>query len=701
MAVADSTTNRDKARYVYERYDELVQRGHEDYCRHARRLEDFYLGGGRQWDPDAREQMESEGRPVREVNQCLIAVNTAGGYQLANRVDIGYQPRGRGADETTAKCISRVFKQQLDNVGYRFCETDQFLDGLIQQRGYFDLRISHDDNEHGELALDVLDPLDVLPDADARHYDPDRWADVTVTRWLTRMEIEQFYGADAAQEIVSRSDLYTEQSNFGHEHGVWRDGFGRVPAGYAMGCGYYGEGLWRRYRMVDRQSHEYVNTLVGRWPSGDFRSVEGLPREHIAWLIDQGVVITRKRMRRVRWEVVAPEVTVYDTLSPYEHFTVIPYFPYFRRGRTIGMLDNAVSPQEVLNKFVSQFEHIINSTANSGWEGEANALANMSDEEFIDRANETGLVLLAKKGRQAPQKIQPNRVPEGTMELIDLAHRNFRGVTGVDENLSGMGKNDLSGIAIQSRQFAAQQQLGIALDNQRRTRQILARNALSIVQRFMLDERIFRITEMDEYGVERRVELAVNVETEDGQVLNDLTVGEYDIVINETPMAVTFDNSHFEQIKAMRLEMGVAIPDSVVLRYSTLPDKEEIAKAIAEASGAPDPEAEAKAILLRAQARLAHNKAVSEAIKSQYSAIQTAQAIVITPAAASLADSLLRSGGFEDQDAAPIVPQAEGGGDLAATNQPLPQNTHPLSPANADVGITRGLSDGPTEPPRS
>lgn len=699
--MSEYNANRDKARYVYERYDELVQRGHEDYCRHARRLEDFYLGGGRQWREEVRDEMEGEGRPVREVNQCLIAVNTAAGYQLANRVDIGYQPRGRGADETTAKCISRVMKQQLDNVGYRFCETDQFLDGLIQQRGYFDLRMNYDDNVHGELGLDVLDPLDVLPDADAKHYDPDRWADCTVTRWLTRMEIEQFYGEAAAREVVARSSLYADMNNFGHELGVFREGFGKVPVGYALGCGYYGEGLWRRYRLIDRQSHEYVNTLVGRWPAGDFRSVEGLPREHIAWLIEHGVVITKRRMRRVRWEVVAPETTIYDQLSPYEHFTVIPYFPYFRRGRTIGMLDNAISPQEVLNKFVSQFEHIINSTANSGWRGQADSLANMSDDEFMERANETGLVLLAKKGREAPQKIEPNRVPEGTMELIDLAHKNFRGVTGVDENLSGMGKEDLSGIAIQSRQFAAQQQLGIVLDNQRRTRQILARNALSLVQRFMLDERIFRITEMDEYGVERRVEMAVNVETEDGQVLNDLTVGEYDIVINETPMAVTFDNSHFEQIKAMRMEMGVAIPDSVVLRYSTLPDKEEIAKAIAEAKGAPDPDAEAAAILTRAKARLAEVQAVSESIKAQYSAIQTAQAIVVTPQAASLADALLRSGGFEDQDAAPIVPQAEGGGDLAAAADAIPSNTHPLAPANADVGITRGLSDGPTQPPRS
>lgn len=694
--MSEFNANTEKARFVWDRYDEGVARGHEQYCREAARLEDFYLGGGRQWSADTRDAMESQGRPAREVNQCLIAVNTAAGYQIANRVDIGFQPRGGGADEKTARCMSKVMKQQLDNCGFRFCETEQFLDGLIQRRGYLDLRISYDDSERGELSLDTLDPLDVIPDPDARHYDPDRWADVIVTRWLTLMEIEQQYGKDAADETKARASYLTAQDNYGAERGVIRRGFGDRPAGYGLMSSWYGDGNWRRYRILDRQSNNYEMTLVGRWPGGDFRSVEGLPREHIAWLIDHGVIITKRRMRKVHWEVVAPDFTIFDGDSPYKHFTPIPYFPYFRRGQTIGMLDNAIDPQEVINKFVSQFEHIINSTANSGWEGEANSLSNMDDDEFIRRANETGLVLLSKRGKKPPQKIKPNEIPTGVLELINLAHNNFRGTTGVDENLSGVAKDDLSGIAIQSRQFAAQQQLSLANDNLKRSRFILARNGLDLIQYFMVDERIFHITEMDDYGVERRRELAVNVPDGEGGYLNDLTIGEYDITVHEQPTAVTFDNSYFEQVKSMKAELGVAIPDSVILRYSTLPDKEEIAKAIAESQGKADPRAEADAVLIRAKARLAEQQAVSEAIKAQYSAIQTAQAIVLTPQAAQLADALLRSGGYQDQDAAPIVPEAPAG---AVKALPPPSNTHPLSPANADVGLTRGLSDGPHQPP--
>ena len=66
------------------------------------------------------------------------------------------------------------------------------------------------------------------------------------------------------------------------------------------GYGYYGEdGPWRRFRLVHRQSNEFVNTLVARWPTGDIMPVEGRPPEYIAWLLEQGIPVFKRRMRRV------------------------------------------------------------------------------------------------------------------------------------------------------------------------------------------------------------------------------------------------------------------------------------------------------------------------------------------------------------------------------------------------------------------
>ena len=65
---------------------------------------------------------------------------------------------------------------------------------------------------------------------------------------------------------------------------------------------------------------------------------------------DYGLDIITKKMRRVRWTVTADTVVLFDDYSPYDHFTIVPYFPYFRRGKPFGMVRNLLSPQEQLNK---------------------------------------------------------------------------------------------------------------------------------------------------------------------------------------------------------------------------------------------------------------------------------------------------------------------------------------------------------------
>lgn len=694
--MTDTNNSRDIAREVFWRYHEVVHRGHIDYMKHARRLEDYYLGGGRQWRPEDRAELEAQGRPAHEVNTILTTVNAAAGYQIANRVDMTFQAKGGRASEQTAKVLSKTVKHSLDNTRYRWRETQAFLDGLIQQRGYLDVRMDYSDSLNGEVKIFSPDPLDCIPDPDAKEYDPDTWADFTMTRYLTEQEIEGMYGEAAAKAVVESYVSYGDHDDWGTEY-VDRSGFSDMPPSYAMSRGWYlDDAKHRRYRIIDQQSHEYALSLVAIWPTGDIRLVEGAPREKLAWLIDHGVQVMKRRIRRVRWRVCAPEVSVYNQLSPYEHMTIVPFFPYFRRGRTIGMIDNMVSPTDMLNKFVSQYAHIINGTANSGWQGEANSLVNMTDEEFRAQGSSTGLVLLRKSGKPPMEKIQPNQVPTGVDRMISFAHDHLSIVSGVDPSVRDPQKADLSGIALQSLEYAAQQKLAVGLDNLAQTRHMVADRVRGLVQKFMGSERVIRITEVDSYGVERRVPLALNVRMDDGTIFNDLTVGEYEVTVTEKPAAATLSNTEFEQMKVMRAEMGIKIPDATVVRSSNLSDKSEIADALMQNEGQPDPVAEAEAALKQAQARKANADAVTRLVEAQYSAIQTGQAIVFTPQAAALADALLRSAGYVDADAAPIVPEAPPGLSAPVDDQ-IPQNTHPLAPANPGVGMTRGLQDAPNQ----
>lgn len=691
----DTSQNREKAIEIFERYQEVNDRGHEIYMREARELEDMYLAGGRQWRPEDRATLEDEGRPAYEVDIIKPAINAIIGYQIANRVDVSFVPRGGEADEQSAKLISKVIRQMLDNAKWRSAETMMALDGLIQRRGYLDLTMSYEENDLGELALRVIDPMDGIPDPDASEYDPDSWFDFNETRWLTADQIEQEYGKDAAEQVVAYTEeMFGADEKFGTEHGIKRFGFDDPGARlWAYNRGYYGrKGPWRRYRIVHRQVNERVNTLVARWPTGDIRIVEDASREEIAWLLEQGIPVFKRRMRRTRMQVAAPFTTLHDAQSPYAHITAVPFFPIFRRGRTVCPVDDMVSPQEMLNKFISQYAHVVNGSANGGWQGYENSLANMEDDEFTERAAETGLILFLRKDAKPFEKIRPNEVPAGLSQMIEFAYKNAQIVSGVDENMLGVNQRDLSGVALQSFQYASQMKLAPLLDNLSLTRRLVAERVLELVQKFMGAERVMRITEEDPYGVTRHVPVTLNQRMGDGDILNDLTIGKYDLVLSEQPAQVTFDNSQFEQMKTLR-EMGVPISHARLIRASNIMDKSEIAEEIEKqtAQAPADPVAEADAVLKRAQARKAAADAVARAIEAQFSAVKTAREIVMTPAVAELADQLLRSGGFEDADAPPIVPKAPAGVSVPPQEHGR-ENTHPLTPPHPNVGIGVGLN---------
>lgn len=683
------------ARTNWDRYQYGKNRGHIEYMAQAIRCEAMYLGGGRQWREQDRAYVEGQGRTALEFNEIKGAVNSAIGYQIHNRMDITYKPRGGDSDLATATILSKVAMQVADMNALHWLETQVFGDGLIQQRGYFDVRMSFERNMHGEIAIDALDPLDVVPDPDAKTYDPDGWGDVIVSRWLTADEIEARYGRDARQTAEDSPDAGRDFGDDGEEGPRNKFGFTGM-AGLADAYCAEADGI-ARYRVIDRQQRVYELTKCLVFPrTGDVQAMDTMAQDTIDDALANGAVVAKRMRYRIKWQVSTYSRVLHDEYSPYEHFTIVPYFPYFRRGQTTGMVDDAIGPQEALNKAVSQFVHILNTSANSGWITEENSITNMAPGELEERGAQTGLHIEVKQGAKPPQKIQPNQVPTGVDRLIERADKAIKDVT-VPDAMRGSAGPEISGVAIQSRQFASQQQLAVPLDNLAHTRKLLASRLLNLIQTYYDSHRIFRITETDPMSgkpADKSVEIN-QYDASTGTYFNDVTVGTYDVVISEQPMQVTFQNSQFQQVLEMR-KVGVRIPDPSVIRYSNLADKQEILEGMQTEPPAPDPLDEAKANLLAAQARRADAEtrktdasATSIGVETQYSAVQTGQLISMNPAVAGLADGLLKSSGYVDHDAAPIVPAPQAG-DLPSTTD-LPTNTNPLTPANPAVGMRRGI----------
>ena len=680
-----------EARQNWHRYLYTRDRGHLEYMAQAQKNEGMYLGGGEQWSKTDRAVLDDQGRPAYEFNEIMPSINSALGHQIQNRMDIAFKPRGGQADLLKATALSKVAMQVADQNKLHWLETQVYGDGLIEQRGYFDIRMSFDKNIKGEIIVTHEDPRDIIPDPDAKSYDPDQWADVTKTRWLTLDEIQQHYGMEARRKAELSGD---DGPSWGEaEFETERNSFGTTGMVGAQDA-YLGEGALKRYRIIDRQYWVTERTRCLVFPdSGDVKSTHTMSIEQVTASKMLGAMEATRMMRRIKWVVSTYCATLHSEWSPYEHFTIVPYFAYFRRGKTRGMVDNGVGPQEALNKAVSQFIHIVNSAANSGWIVEENSLSNMDTEELEDVGAQTGLVVEYRKGSKAPEKIVPNSVPSGVDRLIDRATQALKDVT-VPDAMRGLQGNAVSGVAKQADQFASQQVMAVPLDNLAYTRHMLAGRMCKLMQRYYDSYRVFRITEKDPMtGKDFEKVLEINTPTEDGGYFNDGTVGTYDAIITEQPMAISFENSQFVQSLEMR-KNGVQIPDATVVRYSSLADKHEIL----EQMQATNPGEDAVVELTKAKALLTRAQAVAVDVETIYSAVQTAGAISMNPAISPLADSVLGSGGFEDKNAAPLVPTPDPG---TPAMLPAP-NTNPLTPANpqsAATGAHAGIETGVIESP--
>lgn len=571
------TTNYDVAMETWWRYQYLRDNGHLDYVRKAKKCDEFFAG--LQWSVDDLELLREQKRPALTINKILATLANITGEQIYNRTEISFRPRKGEATEEIAEALTKVFMQISDNNKLPWTRTDVYLDGLITSRGFYDVRLAHTDSLQGDVKVTQLNPKNVLIDSDASSYDPQDWNDVIVTKWFTLDDIEHIYGKQWRRKLESQA---SEMMPYSYDQTDWdRDQFGSPSDQTLYRLDSADSHTLRVVRVLERQ-HKRLHTRdhFVHLPTGEIREIPSeWKREEVGLFLDQNPDYTtvRRTSPQIRWTVVAGQEVLHDEWSPYNRFTVVPFFPYFRRGRTIGIVENLLGPQELLNKVTSQELHVVNTTANSGWKVKASSLQNMSIAELEERGAQTGLVLELEDISDA-EKIQPNNVPTGLDRITFKAEEHIKSISGVPDAVTGFAREDVSSKALKANQVRASANYAMVQDNLNRSDHIMAECMLGIVQSYYTEERIIHITTDP---LRRQTEqLKVNEVSPEGEIINDLTLGEYDIVITNQPERDTLEDSTFAQAAEMRKELGVAIPDSVLIQNSRIPNKAEVVEAI-------------------------------------------------------------------------------------------------------------------------
>jgi hypothetical protein len=689
----------------FERWLFYMYNSHRDYVERANRNFRYYLGGGRQWSDADRLYFENVlFRQCHEENHIHPAVQTAVGEQIFTRADITFMPRKGESSEVTAKALSQfALYVQKDN-GYHRLEKSLWKDGLIFQRGYLDIRMKFDRNLQGDILIQNRNPLTVMPDLFTESYDPQEWNEVTTFYWLSLDQIEGMYGKKARDHAEFTHGFYNDNpwtDDFPHHTLLdMRYGFGVAGIRNMYERREAGE---NRLRIIERQYYKwsiadcYVNPKTG-----DCQIVpEHVEKEESEKKASEmGYVVEKVNIKRVHWRVCTRFCMLHDTWSPYRSYTIIPFFYEFHYGTTLGMVDNAISPQELRNKSLSNGIHIMNTSANSGWllpqEGEKSTLVGMSPEDLQDKGAKTGIVIRYDKDIGKPEKITPNQFPEGLRYLVEIGKQGVHDVTGI-QAADEMIRSHQAGDSLQSGMFQSKLAMADPLDNLEFTRSLVGRKIIELGQDFITAPRLFTITDVDEYGKEKQESIALNQVQADGTILNDITVGEYDVVVATRPTARTWLETQFNELKALK-ELGVDIPDDEMVLRSNIDKKHELA----EKMGQPKDDGgaaqmnmqliQAKVKKMMSEANATDAKAIESYIQSIFGSVHAAQILSAVPGSAPIADELLLSTGFKD---AQIPTPISGSGHIAD----IPPNTHPNFPAlppSATAGTDAGIEGGAT-----
>ena len=559
---------------------------------------------GRQWSAADLAKLEAEGRPALVINKILPLFRLVVGYFANNRTDIKYLPGNDGSGTADiARVLSHVSKHISELNQLPYSQAEVFMDGIVTGRAYWDIRLDFKRNLLGNCAWVPTDPFSVYVDPEASEYDLNSGNFVITSRWVSQDEIRATYGKRALEGVLPVLGGNGTPALPLAPHGVEDEVSPRRTFGLEedslKGWGYF-QNQWNNWfdpyrktvRMLDIQ--HYVRTWAWHFVdlrTGDMKRIpDSFGQDKVQRMLahmqsmGQQVTLVNMQVRRLRWTQMVGHIMVADGWSPYETFTIVPYFPYFRRGATMGFVEPLLDPQREINVRRSARINIIGRSSNGGWQYPEGSLTPEQEQNLKMNGGKPGFNLKFKpydaKGQalQEPKQIQPAQAPVSIEQLEKEAEGDIKEIAGINDAALGLvDQGTASGRAIRARQQGSVIGLELSMLNWHRTMDLAGAKQLEIIQNHYTEERTIAVTGRDGNAVK----MVINQQAA-AAIANDVTLGNYSVVTDETTANEQFLAAQFAELMELR-GLGIPIPDDHVIDASSIPRKEEVKMAVAQA----------------------------------------------------------------------------------------------------------------------
>lgn len=600
------TVESERARENFELYSYCRENGHEDYLTRTERNMRFYAG--KQWSDAELATMAADNRPHLTINETFRTAQAVLGELSQHTADVRFTAYDEVYDKTAEALDKLYIHDAVIANDLDFLDHTVRLRGLLFGRGYYDLRVDFDENMQGRVKITAPRPQNIVLDPDIETPNPCDWPRFFRTRWMSYNQVSLTYGKRFADELKQQLKVYPKMDS--EEMSLHRM-LSKRGMLYGQPAG-LDDPNFPQYRFIEQQfRREAFKRCFVDLDTGDTSEIpedwdEAKIRHFVQTL---GVEVIQRRVKTIRWLVTSGDLVAHDEDSPYNEFTIVPYMPYFIDGYTFGLVDQQIDPQRLLNKALSQELHILSTTANSGWIVKSGSLLNMTLEELEESGAKTGLVLEVKD-EGGVEKITPNTVPSGHDRLAQTGLQFTQSMGGANAAMFGeAAQQHVPGKALQEDLNRGPVNLHTALTAFFNTKRALARQFHACVKQYYTETRVIRTT--DPMGVAQQP-VAINQPTPEGRLVNDVSQGKYFIHMVPAPARQSVEQFAFTQLKELRQELGVMIPDDILLSVASIPRRAETIERVRQLTGgevSPEQQRQAQIALEMAEAELAKTQA--------------------------------------------------------------------------------------------
>ena len=514
----------------------------------------FEAGDQTLWN-DLYGNLSPNRRQQFNFNRIRRVKNMIGGHQRRNRKSTIVIPVDNG-DEETANQFTKIMMWVNQQEGVLDTISESFDGALVTGMNLLQVWVDYrSDPVSGNIRVDNCSYNSFLIDPYFRKTDLSDCKGLWKRSFLTKAECISLL-PDFKDEIIGLQGNDSRDNKFQF-----------MPENYNAGPRNlltYDEFYYRDYR-TQKMLVDSVTGETMEWKGKDDTLQEYLRTYPQVTVIDQEIPTVKVAIvvqGRVIYDGPNPlGIDTYPFIPVFAYYTPqMPYYPWRIQGIVRGLRD----AQYLYNRRKAIELDILESQINSGWKYKEDALVNPKDIFLSGQGR--GLALKREAEMSDVEKIQPVGIDPSLVQISEILAKEIQEISGVNEELLGSATDDKAGILSMLRQGAGLTTLQILFDQLDKSQKLLGRVMLSIIQNNFTPGKVKRI-----------------IEEEPTPQFYSKAFGTYDAAIEEGLNTTSQKQMQFAQLVQMK-ELGMEIPDSVLLKASTLQNKKELTEAIDQAA---------------------------------------------------------------------------------------------------------------------